>query len=819
MNAEDAEGNTVSNSDPTEVVVVSPSITIDKDDNDNNDDTQTVLTGGTSTFTITVTNDGDVDLVNVEVSDPTTPDCDQIIGNLAAGDSVTYTCTTSGETSDFTSTAEVSAEDASGNPTSDSDPTDVVVIDPSIEIVKDPPTQVVAAGQDATFNITVTNTGDATLTAVEVTDALTPDCAGVIGTLAAGESTSYTCSLTNVTAAFTNNAAVTGTPPVGPPVSDDDDADVTVINPAIEIIKSTSTPQILSGDTATFGIMVTNIGDVDLVDVEVTDPLAPDCDTVIGPLAVGDFVAYTCTLTNVTNDLTNVATATGSHPDSPDVSDTDDAEVDVIGPSILIEKTPDNQTVESGSDVTFTITVTNTGDAELTNVEVSDPVTPDCNSTIGTLSVGEVVSYECTFANAIADFVNTATATGTPPIGPDVSDSDNANVDVIVNGTIIVNKSLASGTEPLTSFCFTLSPDPGIGEICANSSGEAVFNDVPEGTYFVVETTSSGFYRIVSTDCFDLIIANQNDQISCNITNGLSQSLAGIETPPLGGGGTAEDGDRIIINEIQYQGTSASPDDEWIELFNTSARDIDLTGWTLVWGDPEDNDGEIVQLFGTISGNGFYVLERKRERTVSDLRADLIYDGVLSDGGEQMFLINPAGDTVDTANRNGGPWPAGTGALGTPAFATMERVDPFAPDTDENWKTNDGITRYGLTADGEPINGTRKAPNSAQDATKYELGDEIGLAFQLNDAEGEPVLDATPALTINKVTSVNGEETIEPMLNLPDGAVEFRFLPETAEYQFIIDTQILGLGFFDLWITLDGDTPRRVMRIEVVESL
>src|SRR5205823_3144887 len=62
----------------------------------------------------------------------------------------------------------------------------------------------------ATFTITVTNTGDVALTDVTVTDALSPNCNKTIGTLAAGASTSYTCTRPNVTASFNNVAVVTG---------------------------------------------------------------------------------------------------------------------------------------------------------------------------------------------------------------------------------------------------------------------------------------------------------------------------------------------------------------------------------------------------------------------------------------------------------------------------------------------------------------------------------------------------------------------------------------------------------------------------------
>ena len=37
----------------------------------------------------------------------------------------------------------------------------------------------------------------------------------------------------------------------------------------------------------------------------------------------------------------------------------------------------------------------------------------------------------------------------------------------------------------------------------------------------------------------------------------------------------------IVINEIAWMGTVASANDEWIELYNTTSEEIDMTGWKL----------------------------------------------------------------------------------------------------------------------------------------------------------------------------------------------------------------------------------------------
>ncbi len=155
---------------------------------------------------------------------------------------------------------------------------------------------------------------------------------------------------------------------------------------SIDIEKTPDNQNVVTGGTATFTITVTNTGPVDLTNVAVTDPQAPNCDNNIGALTSGATVTYSCTLTGVTADFTNSATVTGQDPIGNPVTDNDPADVTVLIPSIDIEKTPDSQDVVTGGTATFTITVTNTGPVDLTNVAVTDPQAPNCDNNIGALS-------------------------------------------------------------------------------------------------------------------------------------------------------------------------------------------------------------------------------------------------------------------------------------------------------------------------------------------------------------------------------------------------------------------------------------------------
>jgi uncharacterized repeat protein (TIGR01451 family) len=106
----------------------------------------------------------------------------------------------------------------------------------------------------------------------------------------------------------------------------------------------------------------------------------------------------------------------------------------VPAPAIAIVKNPKSQTVAVGGTASFTITVTNAGNTVLTDVTVVDPLTPNCNRTkdqipaLASMAPGATVTYSCTRPNVRASFDNVATATGTPPSGPNVTATDTAPV-------------------------------------------------------------------------------------------------------------------------------------------------------------------------------------------------------------------------------------------------------------------------------------------------------------------------------------------------------------------------------------------------------
>ena len=197
----------------------------------------------------------------------------------------------------------------------------------------------------------------------------------------------------------------------------------------IDISMTGPSTAVAAGSTVQFTITVNNTGGADLHNVAVADNMAPDCARTIGNLAAGANTIYTCTLANVSEDFTNSATATGLTPTETQVSDTSILPVDVIHPALAMSMTPESQTIYKGAPADFQISVSNTGDVDLTGVSVDDVYTP-CQRTIGTLAAGANHTYTCRLLNILGDFDHTAVAVGTPPVGPAVTASDSSSVTI-----------------------------------------------------------------------------------------------------------------------------------------------------------------------------------------------------------------------------------------------------------------------------------------------------------------------------------------------------------------------------------------------------
>jgi len=137
----------------------------------------------------------------------------------------------------------------------------------------------------------------------------------------------------------------------------------------------------------------------------------------------------------------------------------------------------------------------------------------------------------------------------------------------------------------------------------------------------------------------------------------------------------------VVINEVAWMGTGGSTADEWIELYNPGSTEISLAGWVLRADDTSPNI--TFPAWASIPAGGFFLLEKDTDNTVIDVTANLIYTGELNNSYEVLRLYDSSNRLIDTANSNGGLWPAGS----TTTLGSMERR-AVVVDSDTAWITN-----------------------------------------------------------------------------------------------------------------------------------
>jgi len=244
-------------------------------------------------------------------------------------------------------------------------------------------------------------------------------------------------------------------------------------------------------------------------------------------------------------------------------------------------------------------------------------------------------------------------------------------------------------------------------------------------------TTTLNFSWSSSANDVDFFVLDQNGEMSTTtatsttvITQNNSTYLFSVSVRDTVGNVSATSTQEVqvatrpvVINEIAWMGTATSSADEWIELANTTNREISLEGWVL-----RAQDGvPYLTLQATIPANGFYLIERSVDNnTISNITADLAvpFSGMgsgsgLGNGGEHLFLeriSNGATTTIDEVPECKGKWCAGS----SKSKHTMERYDPSKSAIEKsNWGTALGeFILNGEDADGGKIKGTPKAKNS-----------------------------------------------------------------------------------------------------------
>ena len=247
---------------------------------------------------------------------------------------------------------------------------------------------------------------------------------------------------------MTNTATATGTDAHHNPVTSNQSMATVAAHgttSALSLTKSALTiGYSVPGQTLNYNYLVTNTGTTTISAIAVSDNVIASVSCPDASLAPGDSETctgnYTTTQTDVdTGSVTNTATATGTDPsNAPVTSNQSMATVPATtSASISIDKTTngsDGLNIPAGAAVTWSYTVTNSGNVTLTHVTVTDNQVAasaiNCgggSNVIPSLAPGATLTCTATGTAVAGTYTNTGTATGTTPSSGSVQASDDSS--------------------------------------------------------------------------------------------------------------------------------------------------------------------------------------------------------------------------------------------------------------------------------------------------------------------------------------------------------------------------------------------------------
>ena len=494
-------------------------------------------------------------------------------------------------------------------------------------------------GQNVTFTLVLSNSGPSAATGVQVTDRLPAGLTFVsaspaasynasTGVWTAGSVASGGMKMLDIVATvggagpYTNVAQVTASDQSDPDSqpgnndpSEDDQGSATVGGTAIDlsVTKTVMPHTIRAGENATYTVTVRNDGSLAATGVVLSDVLPSGLtfvsdnpsgaynmagsDWAVGDVPIGASRTLIVEVTAATDgSFANTAQVSAANePDldstpgnnDPNEDDQDSALLTVTPLADLsVTKTVDDSSPVVGSNVVFTITVTNDGPSDATGVEVTDPAvigldyvsdTPSQGAfdpmtgvwTVGAIASGGSKTLQLTArVTQVHTLTNTAQVTVSDQPDPDSAPGNNdPNEDdqasVNVNGTqidLMLAKSASSGAVNVgSSVTFTLAVT---NSGTAGATGVEVTDRLPAGLTFVSANPAAdynsatgvwtiGSVAIGQTKTLDIVARVTGLGPYNNVAEVTAADQPDEDSTPANGDAGEDDQDNAVVKGLQ----------------------------------------------------------------------------------------------------------------------------------------------------------------------------------------------------------------------------------------------------------------------------
>lgn len=276
-----------------------------------------------------------------------------------------------------------------------------------------------------------------------------------------------------------------------------------------------------AGETITYSFKVTNTGNVDVINITVSDPKinllnAEVLPKILKPGETGllNITPNIYTITDadiLAGEVLNTATATGLEPITNKIINTSSnatvifpiLKIKLVKSSIIIDLNGDG-IAHVGDKIEYTFTVTNTGTLAVTNISITDPKIGIVNalikpSTLAPGAIGTLTSastYTITQADIDRGFVsNKATANGVNTLNSPVSDeSENGNLTTVTDP----NCATCTITEIIKIPRIALVKTVKFRNVVGDNTAQA--GDVLDYTFTVTNTGNVPITNVILTD-------------------------------------------------------------------------------------------------------------------------------------------------------------------------------------------------------------------------------------------------------------------------------------------------------------------------------
>jgi uncharacterized repeat protein (TIGR01451 family) len=381
---------------------------------------------------------------------------------------------------------------------------------------------VASEGDNITYTYTIINTGEVDLNGITLTDQklgtialssdnLTPGAQMI----AAGK---YTVLGTDLPGPLVNMATVHAIDTIGASVSASSSTVSVNLNAplsSISVSLSANATEAHVGDNVTYNYTITNTGESALSGITLTDQKVGTITLASDNLSVGDNMTVTGIRTVLSTDLpgplSNVATVTALNSSGATVTASSATVFISLGSltsSISVGVTANTSEASEGDNVTYTYTITNTGEDALTGIVLTDQKLGTITLASDNLSIGAQMTVSKVYTVLSTDLpgplTTIATVTAVNSSNNTVSASsatlsiDLHSMESSVSVSLSANKQKASPGETIV-YTYTIS---NTGEDTLSS---IVLSDEKLGTITLTATSLSAGSQMASTGSYKVL--------------------------------------------------------------------------------------------------------------------------------------------------------------------------------------------------------------------------------------------------------------------------------------------------------------------------